>query len=1364
MMFQFVARSFRRRIGWFCALYAGSAVLAWTAPNEGALDTLPGRLAIAQNADGRLELFKIDSEGEARHRWQKENGGDWSVWASLGGAFLPGVAANLDKEGRMVVFAADRAGALHYSVQQTRNGHEWSNWVNLGGTIRAPVVVGQQADGRLEIFCIDRSSGAVKQLGQTGQPGEWTSWADLGIGPAAGLTLAHNSDGRLELFGVDAGQRLVHCWQRQANTATHWSEWGNLGGAIVPGLGVEQNSEGQLEVFAVSATNHSVYRLRQAVAGDSSKWLPWVNFRGEVMPGITVARNADGRLEIFGVKNPGSDVMHRWQLKAREPEWSQWYSLAGSVQPPVVVGHNMDGNLEIFAINAKNRAVVDHRRQISANSDWLDWFSMDRLPFAYASRLWQTDDGLPLNKVQAITQTRDGYLWVGTAGGLVRFDGIAFTRFDSRLVPQIKDASISALLVDASGTLWIGAEGEGLMRVEQGKISRFTKTNGLAGNNPRVIYQSRDQSIWIGTSHGLSRFKNGEWVNYTKKQGLLSDVIRALYEDRTGYLWIGTGNGLNRWKDGVMESFAETNGLPNNSIRAIFQDKGGRLWIGSDKGMIWYNTGNFYDYSTEHGLSDTFVSAILEDSASNLWVGTYSGLNRFIEGRFRAELTTDGLPYDQVNALFEDKQGNLWAGSREGLIRLTAKPFVSYTTRQGLSHNNVTSVLEDRSGNLWAGTWGGGLDKLAEDKVKVYATTNRFPHDLILSLCQSRDGSLWVGADYDGGLVRLKGRAMTHYTWKDGLINAGLRVIQEGHAGELWIGTSRGLTCFKDGKFVNDPALASLSNNIIRALCEDHQHALWIGTDRGLCCWKNGALTNLTEKGFFPAATVGALYEDPQNSLWIGSIGCGLVRCRHGQFTIYTTQQGLFSDEILEILEDSDGWLWIASAKGIFRVRKSSLDLLDRDKETTIVSIAYGKADGLESTLCSAVGKPGGWKTRDGKLCFATTKGLAVIEPRQLQLKLSPPAVFIEDLRVNGRQWRPLPGLEGGRTSGALWAAASGAPLQIPPGHGDLEFSYTALDFRAPEKCRFKYKLEGVNSDWIEAGSRRTAFYNNIYPGQYRFRVIACDKDGVWNEAGASLALFLQPHFWQTWWCRMMALAGVVGVAGGSARYATQRRMQRKLEVLERTHAAERARGRIAKDIQDDLGASLTRIMMLGMRTEGELSERRDVGVHLRKIVNFSRATIQSMDEIVWAVNPKNDTLDGLVGYLNEYVVQLFQDSGIRCRLELPVASHIMLPSDVRHDLFLVVKEALNNVLKHAKASEIQVQILSEDSAIRLIIEDNGCGFDAAQKQEGRRGNGLRNMRKRMDSLGGRMEISTTPGHGAKLQFVLPVQGKPPLR
>ena len=401
-------------------------------------------------------------------------------------------------------------------------------------------------------------------------------------------------------------------------------------------------------------------------------------------------------------------------------------------------------------------------------------------------RVWQTDEGLPNNRVQAIAQTPDGYLWVGTQEGLARFDGVEFTMFDDFDRAKIKSASITALCLAIDGTLWIGTDQGEVVQWRDGRFSALPVAEWPVGRSIRAICQGRNGQIWIASAGGLYRMSNGNVQSYTKNQGLLSDDVAALCEDSDGNMWIGTKKGLNCLRGGEMESFTNINGFTNDPVRALWQDRKKRVWICSDHGLVSYDatgpgrnrstpissengqvsyeTGRFFTYTTTQGLSDNFASAVFEDSQNNLWVGGSSGLSRLNNGRFLAELNSGGMPYDQINALFEDSWGDIWVGSREGLIRLTPKPFSVLTKRQGLSHNNVKSVLADHQGRLWVGTWGGGLDQIQQDQVRVYATTNQFTSDLILAMCEDRDGGVWVGADNRGALSYIKNENVTHYT------------------------------------------------------------------------------------------------------------------------------------------------------------------------------------------------------------------------------------------------------------------------------------------------------------------------------------------------------------------------------------------------------------------------------------------------------------------------------------------------------------------------------------------------------------------------------------------------------------------------
>lgn len=1125
-----------------------------------------------------------------------------------------------------------------------------------------------------------------------------------------------------------------------------------MGGEILPGFVVGQSSIGRMEVFGLTISNHSATRICQASASSSTNWSGWQPFGGTFKSDLAIGQSGDRRLEIFGVDATNATLLHKWENYSNgRDDWSRWKSMELNVVSAPAVGTDQDGNLETFEITPTNTDAVVYRQQISAASDWLDWSSLERSAFDYTARAWQVGEGLPDNVVQAITQTPDGYLWVGTRLGLARFDGVDFTRFEPRNTPEIPNPSITALCSSGDGALWIGTGGGGVARFQNGIFTHFGKTNGLAGDDIRVIYESNDGSLWIGTTTGLSRYRNRTFVTYNEKDGLLSDSVTAICWDRDENLWVATTKGLSRLrKGGVIDSFAMPNRLPNDTVRAILQDKGGRIWIGSNNGLLWYDQywGNhFFPYNTKYGLSDMFVSAICEGHDGNLWVGTYSGLNRFYESRFYPQLDNEGQPFSKVNALFEDTVGDLWIGTQEGLIRLNRKYFYTYTQQNGLTHNNVMSVLQDHQGTMWACTWGGGIDQIKGEEVTAYSPTNSLSDGLILSMCESRDGSMWVGADFDRGLTHIKDGKLTHYSWKDGLPNARIQVLAEDRTGNLWIGTSAGLSCWSNGKFTNYTERDGLAGDNVRAILQDHAGTIWFGTDGGLVLWKDGRFSNLTmDEGLSENAII-ALHEDAQGSIWIGSDGGGLSRYRDGRFTSCTSQQGLFSDTIFSIL-DEDGWLWMSCPRGIFRVRIAELNELDAGAAKSISSIAYGKTDGMESPQCNGAGKPSVWKSFDKKLWFPTSKGLVRVDPQIIKLNPYPPTVYVDQLVADGkphlsRVWPQL--ARDGKTV-----------IQIPPTHGELQIQYTAVCLSAPERACFEYKLDGVTGDWVDAGTRRTAYFNNLPPGKYEFHVRACNKDGVWNELGASIRFVLTPYYWQTRWFHVGTVIGCGGLIAGLIMTAVRRRIRRQLRLLEQQQAIEKERRRIARDMHDQLGAGLTQLGLLGEFARRDEAAAGKAKANVEKICNLTRELAQTVDEIVWTVNPRNDTLTKFAAYLASYAEDYFQATNIRCRLDIPAGlPSVPLSAEVRHNFFLVIKEALNNVVKHANASVVLVCLALEGSNLAIRVEDDGVGFSTQEADSGR--NGIRNMKERLREIGGFLEIISQPQQGTRICLRVPI-------
>ncbi|HEX3798671.1 MAG TPA: two-component regulator propeller domain-containing protein [Verrucomicrobiae bacterium] len=965
----------------------------------------------------------------------------------------------------------------------------------------------------------------------------------------------------------------------------------------------------------------------------------------------------------------------------------------------------------------------------------------------YSSRAWLMEEGLPQNAVQALTQTRDGYLWVGTLKGLSRFDGAQFTVFNPQNTPGLKSSSISALCESSDGSLWIGTSGGGLTVFRDGIFTFFGPSNETRGNTVRTILQTHDGSLWVGTLDGLFRWQNGNWSHFTQKDGLCTNVVRSLCEVDGGVM-IGTAGGVNVWRKGVI---AMENSFADKSVRVIFQDSQSNLWVGLSEGLYCLKNGELTLYQKKDGLADNYITTLFEDRRGQLWVGTYGGLSRWVNGKFIVEKDSQGSFYDQVNAITEDAEGDMWIGARDGLQQLRIKRFTTYTRQQGLAHNNIMSVLEDKKGNVWISTWGGGLSQLQGDKIINHTSengdSNGLTSNLILALYEDRDGSLLIGTDYEGGTFRLAdGEFSRVWSQEQALMDRVVRVIYRDREGDLWFGASPGLILWNKNERL-------METNVIRCILEDHSGTLWVGANDGLYYCTNGQFVNWTAQQNLSHRTIISLYEDAENNLWIGTGGRGLSRYRDGQLTTYTTKQGMFSDEMFEILEDDHGWLWISCSRGIYRVSKQNLEACGKNG-TPITCIAYDKADGMETAQCNGIAKPSGWKGRDGRLWFATAKGLTVTDPSQdLTVNDKPPAVLIEEVIADKHSFAVR--------AANRHARISPQKLQIPPGHGDLEFHYTALSLQAPEKNLFKYKLEGVDSDWTEV-TRRVAYYNNLAPGTYQFDVVACNNDGVWNKTGAAVAIILLPHFWQTWWFKGAIVFLAIAAAGGTVQQITRRNLQREVQRLEKQHAIEEERIRIARDMHDEIGAKLTKISFLGAVAKRKLALPEEAGPQIDKMSQTARDVIRALDEIVWAVNPANDSLEHLATYLCRNATEFFDNSPILCQFDIPdELPPCRLGTDVRHNILLAAKEAMNNILKHSGASTVAVKISVQPEVFEVTILDNGRGFDrqATAERTARIGNGLTNMEHRLNSIGGRCAVESGAGRGTKITFTVYLKG-----
>lgn len=739
---------------------------------------------------------------------------------------------------------------------------------------------------------------------------------------------------------------------------------------------------------------------------------------------------------------------------------------------------------------------------------------------------WTEKDGLPQMTAQSMCQTRDGYLWIGTYQGLVRYDGARFVIFDKDNTPQINDNSITALANDSEGALWIGTR-NGITRLKSGVFTLFTTKNGLPDNDARAFLQDRDgETFWIGTKSGLSAYRKGKISALPTPKD-----ISAFAQDLQGTLWIGTRSaGLFCLGNSAYSTLSTDNGLSNNSIITLLADTKGALWIGTRGGGVSRLArdlkGNIVitTRTTKNGLAHDRVSSLTEDQTGTIWVGTEGGgLNRLRNDSLRPFTSNsviehfsilEGLPNNEIRSLLPDKEGALWIGTNHGLSCIRQGAITTITTKNGLANDYIHPILQDSQGAMWIGTEG-GLTQLENGIFTHFTTKHGVPNNFINALLQDREGAYWIGTR-GGGVSKLifdvRGKPrFTHFSTKNGLPDNDIRGILQTRDGALWISTELGV-CRKAGnQFKTYTVKDGVPLNTTTRLFEDRKGTIWIGTNGGgVLCWKNGTITTYSTKNGLSNDVVWGIHEDADGVIWLATRG-GINRFKDGIWTHFTTKNGLFNDIIFRLIEDSNGYFWMSSMKGISRVRKADLNAFADGKINNIPCRAFGTEDGMKSSDCNG-GSPGGWLTVQGELWIPTAEGIAVVHPDYVRENPLQPTVIIESVIADST------------------ALDLNQPSRLSERTEKFEFRYTATSLLIPGRVRFKYMLEGYDNVWIDAASRRIAYYTNLPRGRdYRFRVQACNEDGVWNPYGAAVMFSLEPYFWQTWW---FALLGIISTGG----------------------------------------------------------------------------------------------------------------------------------------------------------------------------------------------------------------------------------------
>ena len=726
----------------------------------------------------------------------------------------------------------------------------------------------------------------------------------------------------------------------------------------------------------------------------------------------------------------------------------------------------------------------------------------------YIHKIYTSDEGLPQNRARAIIQTHDGYLWIGTQDGLARFNGTTFQVFDKENTPALKHNDITCLFVSEDSSLWIGTF-NGLTQLKNGVFTYLPISTGPV----RGLAADREGNLWIGTMHkGIYKYKNGKLDSISTMPGLANNSLNIFSVDKAGNLWMAVGGkGLTVYSHGKSSFYNTKNGFPSNSVRSFYVSSDNTIWIGTENGLVKWKHDSFRTFTIQNGLSDNVITFLYEDRSNALWIGTErGGICRFKDNIFTSYTSKDGLSSDYVTSISEDREGGLWVGTfNAGLNQFWKGKFINYTIRDGVPVSTIRAMMTAHDGAVWIGTEGGGVLRF-DGKKFVPFKKNNLPSDYIRSLFEDSHGNVWIGLRE--GIAQYRNDNFRVYTTKDGLSQNFIRVMGEDHEGRIWAGTfDHGMNRFENDRFVNYQK-KGMSVNLIRSMLVDHTGVIWVGSDEGLLRWQNGSVSTYTSKDGLPSDPIFDIIEDNEHTIWMGSYGGGLVRLKNGKFTCYTFAQGLFNDVVMKVLEDNYGNLWLSSMKGISCVSKQMLDDFAIGKINRIHCTSYSSSDGMIVSECSG---PSGCKTSNGFLWFPTPKGIVVVDPKITQINNLPPPVVIERVIVDRIDYPPY------------------NDRNFSPGSGQVEFYYGGISFIAPQKITFRYMLEGFEKEWRVVGTRRSAFYTNLPPGKYNFRVTACNSDGIWNETGAGFAFELKPRYYQTFWFYSMVLVLIGGIGFG---------------------------------------------------------------------------------------------------------------------------------------------------------------------------------------------------------------------------------------
>ncbi len=963
----------------------------------------------------------------------------------------------------------------------------------------------------------------------------------------------------------------------------------------------------------------------------------------------------------------------------------------------------------------------------------------DRALTQYVHRIWQMQQGLPDGPVWRILQSRSGYLWFATQTGLVRFDGVRFTSAD-QIYPGLPGHDWARdAYEDPSGKLWLATMDDGVWTLSPAGITHYTTEDGLPANLVQCITPGAGGVIWGCTESGVVRIDpnaapageskakgppKGAVAEFTVADGLAGPRAWAACEDAQGVLWVGNDNArLSKGSGGSFESLRLTAIPETGSTRALVCD-GDTVWVGTSNGLVRMRAGQQKLYTVRDGLVDNFVLSLSKGSDGVLWIGTRSGFSRMRGETFDSFYPREGLSQSTAQAIFEDREGSLWVGTKRGLNQFFDGRTIPYTVTEGLPSNEAGPILQDAAGIMWAGTLDAGLAAFDGKQFTTLTTRQGLASDSVHTLIEDADHSLWVGTTR--GLNRVRdGRVAATFTTANGLPSADVRSLFRDSRGVIWAGTTAGAAHFEGGRFVAD---LSGPRQAIRAINEDRDGRIVLATEDSVFIARAGGFHDLAQDGVYMRNAT-ALYRDKDGFLWVGLNGAGLRLVDGSKITVFNSRVGLYDGEIYGILVDALDRLWMTCSRGVFWVPRQQLLQLARGEIKSLNSFPYTPTDS-QRVIESRLGvQPSLWITKSHSLWFSTIRGLIAFDPDFRARALPPPPVAIENPVVDGQSTPPV------------------KISSLPAGQKNIEFHYAGLSFVPPEDVRFRYRLEGYDTDWVDAGARREAFYTNLPPGSYRFDVVACTTRSGCNQDGASVAFALAPRLYERafFWPLVALLTGLL--AWGSYQLHIRRLRERYDLILSE-------RSRIARELHDTLIQGFSGITMALQAFSARIRapEAREA---LDDIIQDAATCLRETRQSVAGLRAMPGPHSGLAAAIARAAREITETKDVRLKLSLDPDVK-QLPAEVEYNLLRIMSEAVNNSVKHSGAHMIEVGLQSSSEGLYLSVKDDGVGFDRENGGPGAGHYGLIGMKERATQIGAELELVSQPGGGTKVCVSLP--------